>query len=708
MISELEFRFNNLYQSDLFVNFLHDKFKDHLIDESKSIVYLYKDNHRKIVSEDGSEKFMIKKSLKYKKYNNYKFEYSIEEIIKPFDMKEERKRERLRTRYSLGEKLELHITKIEGKYNEVEIEYEIPGRKADNDDIDYFYSEVQGYIDEFEIHYNNFENLIKEFNPINSKSKYGSLDESVISKPRDIKKNDFSTENGKGIIEGYTITIKANGIQLLLYSSGSYIYFVNHRKYFKVLDKKTCEKFIILGEFFEDINTFSPFDIIYTERRKGIRNHPHHLERLELVKDIIENVKIDNINFYWKKFIPIGKNVKQFEKAIKLVKSIEYPFTDDGLILTPIYHPHNSKQNIKQSTSISEVPEILKIKPDHEKSFDVRVDLSSKKIYAHMIKQEYKGTKKFPLCQEDILWSSIPDEADLKIIELIPVKNENDKWVMKFNRLRSDRIVPNSIGTINDTWNMIHEPLDPDLFKNQGVPRLILQNRRVKTKLLSMIPDNSIIVDLGTGKGGDINRYNKALKVLCIEPDEINRNELLKRIRSQELTNKFHIIPCGAQHTDTIVKKLKEIRELYPEAPVVVSSMLSMTFFWQNQEFLNRFKQTLTTISKESNGAYFYFFTVEGNKFLKYLKENDGKINMKKFKAKYSPDDKYGVSIPGKVIISIDETIVRGQKEFLVNLDDLNDILEDVKVYNGRIEDFLTEHEYRMADASIYGYAKIK
>ena len=70
------------------------------------------------------------------------------------------------------------------------------------------------------------------------------------------------------------------------------------------------------------------------------------------------------------------------------------------------------------------------------------------------------------------------------------------------------------------------------------------------------------------------------------------------------------------------------------------------------------------------------FFTVDGRKFLSYLKENDGKIIINSYKAKYYENDKYGVGIKGKVQIAIDGTIVRGQEEYLVDINDLNDILK--------------------------------
>ena len=131
------------------------------------------------------------------------------------------------------------------------------------------------------------------------------------------------------------------------------------------------------------------------------------------------------------------------EKAIKYIQSKEYPFTNDGLILTPIYAPHNSKNNSKE-TFIHEIPETLKIKPHHEFTFDVRVDLDKQNIYAHMSTSMYKGTKDFLSVKETVLWNTIPMEHHMKIVELKPEKID-DTWRVSFSRVRDDRVFPNNV-----------------------------------------------------------------------------------------------------------------------------------------------------------------------------------------------------------------------------------------------------------------------
>lgn len=123
---------------------------------------------------------------------------------------------------------------------------------------------------------------------------------------------------------------------------------------------------------------------------------------------------------------------------------------------------------------------------------------------------------------------------------------------------------------------------------------------------------------------------------------------------------------------------------------------------------LNLFKKTLSEISRYSHGATFYFFTVEGTRFLKYFEKNNNKINGSGLRAEYdSTAKKYGVGIKGKVKIEISKSIVRPQREFLVDLSDLSDTISNIKVKEGIIEKYLTEDEKNYGQCSVYGSARI-
>jgi hypothetical protein len=65
-----------------------------------------------------------------------------------------------------------------------------------------------------------------------------------------------------------------------------------------------------------------------------------------------------------------------------------------------------------------------------------------------------------------------------------------------------------------------------------------------------------------------------------------------------------------------------------------------------------------------------------------------------------------GVGIPGKVKVHLPGTIVKPQREYLVDLDDLK-CLKDMKVSEGVIEDYLTIEETRYGRCSVFGHARI-
>ena len=62
MISELEFRFHGIYQSDLFISFCKNLYKSNYVKDIVSTSYLYDDDYRKIVyNGDDTEFFILKK-----------------------------------------------------------------------------------------------------------------------------------------------------------------------------------------------------------------------------------------------------------------------------------------------------------------------------------------------------------------------------------------------------------------------------------------------------------------------------------------------------------------------------------------------------------------------------------------------------------------------------------------------------------------------
>lgn len=734
MIYELEVRFYGLFCSDLFVSFLRKKYEYYLIDKISDTVYGFQDRVRYIQSDDNLNK-MEKNVIMEKKFPDRKFSISTEAptLKRDYKLKDANSvRKRFREVYSLPSDIELHITRINDMTYEVEVEKELDINEEDWEEnnesiLDEFQSNFDAFFNEIEIYNKALNIFLQKFNG-SIKAPIGIMNRSVIAKPRDIEKEDFITEKGKGLPEGYTLTIKGNGIPIILYFRGRHLFMISPYVYFRLLKelkKDFTEEFMIIGEYIEDSvkdsPIFAPFDILHWSRHKDIRNHPNHLERLDIAFDILERNSKDiignSLQIFRKDFIPIGKTPTSFAKAYVKIRDKSYPFGDDGMILTPTYHAQNKPLPKTMKRQISCWPEVLKIKPWHELSIDFVVDTMKREVYTSCETKPYKGSFKFSFEAKSVIdWESIPKEMNHKIVELIPIRipKSEDKaldFVLRFSRERTDKDEPNHQSTVDRVWAKIRDPLEEKVFLAKDLSRLRFQNNRVKKELISTIPKKSIVVDIGSGFGGDIFKYNNiADVVICIEPDTKNRTELLNRLKiaKDSLKTRYEVLSCGGEDTETIMETFRPIRNSLPNSQVVISSMLSLTFFWKNKSYLNLFKKTLKEISKYSNGALFYFYTIEGNRFKKYLEENGNKIKNSAFRALYDPDaTDYGVGIPGRLKIEIFDSIVTLQREYLVDLMDLNDIMKDLTFKDGKIEDYLTEDETKYAQCHVYGTAYI-
>jgi len=178
-----------------------------------------------------------------------------------------------------------------------------------------------------------------------------------------------------------------------------------------------------------------------------------------------------------------------------------------------------------------------------------------------------------------------------------------------------------------------------------------------------------VVLDLGTGKLGDIHKYNKnkhVKKLWGVEPDEFNRTEALKRLSEKaDLRIDVKILPFKAQETEKIVDAVKDEVD-------VVSSFFSLTFFFENKNILNSFCETVSRNLKA--GGHFIGTTMDGQRTFNLLK---GKSSLSvphcyHITKKYKDTDK---GIGQMLDIRLENTIV-DQTEWLAWFDIFTDTMK--------------------------------
>lgn len=733
-IMELEVRFQGFMRTQLFHNFLLRRYDFSSPEFSQSIIY--GDNFRTVDSVLWKKEPLheIKDPL-----SRFKLSISSEELVDGIEVESlssiEKIRKRSRRHAKLSENVSLVLTVLNESEYEIEVETEISRdllkNNFDSDNIDNIVKEFFSVFDDFfanvaEPYYNSCKDFLEKFNK-RVPHMSGTMDPFVLGRPRNFKIKDFTTyKEGVGIDSGYTITVKGDGKNTVLFISKGKVLCAARptEKYFEILTSKLDGygpfTSVYVGEetvLPTGIKLFTVFDILFDSRNPSIPLLANHLERIKLAKEYSKPFHSGKtgIKFYFKEFFPIGNTPETFAAAYKkaIKDATSHPFGNDGFILTPIYTLHNpvdpKKLKMEGHLPLGKESNLCKIKPASQMSIDFIPTRDHRLICDYGV--VFNGTDDFPFDPEtNVDWESIPESDYGKVVEFIPDLTKDFPF-LTYKHVRTDKVSPNTEYVAKEDWEDIINPVTPAVFLNEDYTRMRRQNQRVKTDLIAKYPDQCIIVDIGMGQGADLYKYQtKAVKVICIEPDLKNRTELFRRIGTLKSSeqNKFIVLNVGGEDSNAILDTYISVKRQFPNSQTVVSAMLSLTFFWQSRKFLDSLLQTIGAINSLSPNTKFGFMVVDGTRFLKMF-DSQNKIRERGLQADYRPNETGGISIPGMIKIKMDNTILRrAQYEYLVNL---SDMLPDVSIdwfKEAVIERYLSQKERQYAQTHIYGIGTVK
>lgn len=751
-IVEIEVRFQGFFRTRIFHDYLLRMYAGTVIGPEYSEVTGYRNNLR-TVTINGLSSVWRKDALYTQKEYRYSFNISSEhEISQEIGLDDPiMKRKRVRYYAPLSDNVSLVLTRINDSDYEIEIESELtrdslPDLSAS---IKEFFATFDNFFaDIAETYHEVFRDFLEKFNK-NLNAATGKIDPHVLARPRDFTVKDLTTYQrynndtiaaGRGIDTGYTITVKGDGLNTVVFIyKGRYLCLVRPtQEYFYIVTNR-LEGYgpytsIYVGEDTMGQNSstlFTVFDILFDSRSPGLPTLRNHLERLELAKQhsrtFVNTVnQSSNRRFYFKEFYPIGATPESFAVAYKKATkdAASQSFGSDGFILTPIYTLHNPiDKKVPGKRVLGKQADLCKIKPVEELTIDF-VPAKDHQVIASNPTTIFQGTKRFSFDPEvNVDWGSVPDEYYDQVCEFKPTfvqtgeQDDGLQVVLVFKKHRSDKVTPNTIKIASNVWDSINDPVSEKVFLNEDFTRHRRQNNTVKRELISMYPDQCIIIDIGSGRGGDIDKYrNKAVKVICVEPDAKNRAELEKRLTRMDSDidrQKFIVLATGGEDSQTIMDIYLSVKKQFPSAQTVISCMLSLTFFWKSKTFLNRFLELASAVASFSADTKFGFLTIDGRRMLEYLRENstvkDGivKLREKAIQADYDANYKGGISIPGRVKIAISGTIVRPQYEYLVNLNDMSPEITIDWTKDAIVERYLSQKEKKYAMTHIYGIGTI-
>lgn len=335
------------------------------------------------------------------------------------------------------------------------------------------------------------------------------------------------------IKNSYSVTDKADGERMFLFIKDSETQFLVNKKLNTIPIKLQTglKNTIIDGEFLPMSNKFFAFDILF-HNGKDVRSN-----NLTKRYGILSNIRLPGTFFKVKKFY--FDDI--FNKSVELWKNKnKFQYNLDGLIFTPVNEPYNYKTNTYKWKD--QVTLDVRFRNDEffvrNKDKDVNLKNHTKFNLKHKIKAKNDS-----------------------IIEIV---YENDEW--KLFKERTDKLQPNALLTALGVIKAIEQNITLEDFskldsENKGIMynvhgKSLIQRTKeldinyrkfhnfVKYNIIKTQKNNDTLLDLATGKGGDLNKWIKAgfKNILAIDSSWVHiygKNGFKSRINSTYMKKKL-------------------------------------------------------------------------------------------------------------------------------------------------------------------------
>jgi hypothetical protein len=480
------------------------------------------------------------------------------------------------------------------------------------------------------------------------------------------------------------------------------------------------------GNYPDILHYYLPFDVLVI-KGEDIRNK-NLLERqsyIQIFTKITREPEDKLLLIEEKLFYLLSNNPEEtYEVISKLLNDTNINYETDGLIFTPnsvYFPPENNKKYKKDTAPLSEQRAICKWKPLDKASLDLKYKVTSKgrNFYSSKGNEDilFEGSSRHPFDPEKQIDWYHPIFENLnngEVVEL-SLKNydENDNVILKPLRIRYDKSYANKTSAANSVWKDINEPISKETLTGQDTSLVFQAHSFNKRSVLenTLIKEHSHLIDIGSGRGGDLSKLHRFSDILLIEPDSNNLKDLKKRLDQKTIfpDKNFKVLQAGGEDSQKILVAAKEIfGNDFGKKPLYISMMLSLSFFWKSKNFLQQLCNTINLLKEAYFSAGgkemgFLYMTIEGERTYDLLTKNNNFIKLNDVSLSYYPEKELvHLSFPEK-------SIVKEQDEYLVNLYELFNLTGMEPIYEKVSEDekFLSKAEKIYSSLYVYGQARI-
>ena len=352
---------------------------------------------------------------------------------------------------------------------------------------------------------------------------------------------------------------------------------------------------------------FLVFDALATDGNKDLQKYPHSVrlkeayQEINQLHDVTDNQRLV-ISF--KSFRQIT-SPEQFFPLMQqmLAEKGLLPYEDDGFIFTPEMAPYNpiryTKLKLKDRWLVKQ-SDICKWKPVRKLTIDFsirhrgdgKVDLLSKGRGRNLVL--FDGTTYNPFDADTMIVHDHPLIADHPTGAILEFTWDMERGFFFPLKARPDKKNPNTIEVAEDNWGMIHNPVTEETLKGENFTLMRKYHNRLKRDLFRTSTPTKhgekFLLDIGSGEGGDVDKWKVFDKIVAVEPSTENLGELERRIRLHKMENKVKIVQAGGEDTEIITKAVQDFMGRKVD---VVSLMMSMTFFWKSPKMLQTLVETI-------------------------------------------------------------------------------------------------------------------
>ena len=509
------------------------------------------------------------------------------------------------------------------------------------------------------------------FDQVNSRF----LTYSLISKPRDLTPRDLTDD---GLWNSFAVGVKLDGLlKYIIECKNGYIELTD--KGYVDHNSEGDIKSVYVAEKMEGV--YYIFDcIVYGGDRCDQKDY---IQRFENISPRDDSFKVKEI-FYTRNLFDNVRDALKYKEELGL--------DDDGLIFTPIDSPYITKGQLLEKGAeryLSKALDVCKWKPKEKLSLDL--ELVGKSLFV-------AGGRK-PFSQRGIRFDT--KEYKSGILEFFPIYENNRLVKYEARRERTDKSFPNSYYVVSGLLKLAERPVELETLLGKGIGLQRAYHNDIKRMLINKV-NADYILDIGSGKGGDLHKWNatKVKRVFGIEPNEENLKELRNR-KHRGLKFEMREVKAGGEDLWAYEKAFDFLNPKDGDV-VALSFMLSLSFFWRSRSMKRSLFNNIKWFKKECErrGAKFklVLFTIEGERTTLDLEcngEMKGSYNLKR------RGDEILVDIP-------DSAIVHQQTEYLVDLKELYCEVGMTPYYYGYADkrDFMSDDEKRFSRLFSYSICK--